>query len=87
MSWFDYSLNCADGNLPVAEGCLSSGCSRPDDDMFFRVSKERLRGSEQFQQITNPANKPRLARSGMPRSGYHVGLPSKHVLSGYLFVL
>jgi len=66
---FDYSLSRPDGNLPVRGGGPSSGRSSESDDIFFRVSKDRLTGSEQFNQILNPTKEPRLVRSRGPRLG------------------
>jgi len=61
---FDYSLNPdypghADGGTPVGEG----GDSSADDDMFFRVSKNELIESKQFDQIINPDEESSLSRA------------------------
>ncbi|CUS12896.1 unnamed protein product, partial [Tuber aestivum] len=41
----------------------SFGRFSADDDIFFRVPKDRFIGSEQFDQIINPTKEPRLALS------------------------
>lgn len=53
---------------PDEEGDLSPGFSE-DNDIFFRVSKDRLIDSKEFNQIINPTKEPRLRRSRMPQLG------------------
>ncbi|PWW79095.1 hypothetical protein C7212DRAFT_360616 [Tuber magnatum] len=50
---FDYSL-CPDY---LSEGGPSSGDPNPDNDALFKVSKDKLMESDQFDQIINPAKK------------------------------
>jgi len=40
----------------------SSGRLSEDDDIFFRVSKDRLIGSEQFNQVIGPKKDPQPMR-------------------------
>ena len=57
---FDYSLNPgylhgAGGNPGFQEGGPSAGYSNADDDdIFFRVHKNELTESKQFDQVINP---------------------------------
>ncbi|KAG0128939.1 hypothetical protein HOY82DRAFT_621337, partial [Tuber indicum] len=57
---FDYSLDPSylRGGPPAEEGGPSSGSSSTDDDLLFRVSKNRLIESDQFDQIINSAEVP-----------------------------
>ena len=70
---FDYSLipdylTVVDGNAQIEEGGPFLEYPTADDDLFFRVSKDELLGSEQFDQLINP--KEELARlSWGPRLG------------------
>lgn len=69
---FDYSLDpgygrCVDGNPLVEVGGPLPGHSSADDSIFFRVSKEELIGSKQFNQTINPTKEPRLILSRGPR--------------------
>jgi len=69
---FDYSLDpdylkSTERYPPIEEGAPSSGPFGVDDDIFFRVSKNQLIGSKQFDQIINPSNEPRLTVSRGPR--------------------
>ena len=71
---FDYSLDpdylkSANWYLPVEEGGPPSGRFAQDDDLIFRVSKDNLLKSKQFDQIINPAKEPRLLESRGPRLG------------------
>ena len=63
----DY-LSRGSGN-PVEEGGLSSQRFGADDDIFFRVSKNKLIESKQFDQIINPTEEPPLTLSLAPRLG------------------
>jgi len=71
---FDYSLDpCyltgVHGDPPVFEADSSLGLLGADDDIFFRVSKNELIESKQFEQIINPDEEsPRVLSRG-PRLG------------------
>ena len=70
---FDYSLNTnhqgrMDGDPPVERGGPSSERFSANDDIFFRVRKNELVMSEQFNRIINPT-KPRPPQSWGPRLG------------------
>jgi len=70
---FDYSLNPdylrrVDRN-PFEGGGRSAGLFGEDDDIFFRVSKDRLIDSKQFDQIINLTGAPPLIQSREPRLG------------------
>jgi len=56
------------GEYPPDEEDISQGFSE-DNDIFFRVSKDRLIDSKEFNQIINPMKEPRLRRSRMPQLG------------------
>ena len=69
---FDYSLDpgygrCVDRNHLVEVGGPSSGHSSTDDSILFRVSKEELIGSKQFDQAINPTKEHRPKLSQGPR--------------------
>jgi len=71
---FDYSLDpdylkSTNGNHSVEEGGPSSVPFSADDDIFFRVSKNELIESKQFDQIINPAGESPLVYSRGPRLG------------------
>lgn len=53
---------------PDEEGDLSPGFSE-DNDIFFRVSKDRLIDSREFNQIINHTREPRVERSRVPQLG------------------
>jgi len=60
---FDHSLDPdylgrRDRHPPVERGGASSGWFIGDDDRFFRVPKDRLLESEQFNQVINSAGEP-----------------------------
>lgn len=63
---FDYSLNS--DHPPVERGGPSSERFSAGSDIFFRVSKNGLVMSKQFDRIINPT-KPRLPQSWGPRLG------------------
>ena len=54
-----YYLKRVDRNLLVEEGSSSSERFGADDDIFFRVPKDRFIESEQFNHIINLTNEPR----------------------------
>ena len=65
---FDYSLNpdylsSTRGNVPIEEGGPSSRHFGEDDDIFFRVPKNKLIESNQFDQIINPERESLLISS------------------------
>ena len=71
---FDYSLDPeylsqASGNPSVEEGGPSSRFFEADNDIFFRVPKNGLLESKQFDQIINPTEEPRLMLSRGSRLG------------------
>ncbi|PUU82961.1 hypothetical protein B9Z19DRAFT_1061393 [Tuber borchii] len=56
---FNYSLSRTDES-PPAEGSRPSPASfGEDDDIFFQMPKDTFIGSEQFNQVINPAKEPR----------------------------
>ena len=72
---FDYSLNPdylrpTRGNTPIEEGGPSSRHFGEDDDIFFRVSKNELIESNQFDQIINPGRESPL----IPSRGVGLGI-------------
>jgi len=70
---FDYSLSpgylSLDGDPPSEGEGRSPGRFSEDDDIFFKVSKDELTKSEQFNQIINPPKEPRLLQSRGRRLG------------------
>ena len=71
---FDFSLNQGDlsrvnGNPSAEDGGPSSGRFGEEDDIFFRVSKDDLIESEQFNQIINSTKESRPILSHGPRLG------------------
>jgi len=70
---FDYSLNPdylkrVDRNA-FEGGGLSAGLFSEDDDIFFQVSKDRLKDSKQFDEIINHTRALPLIQSPEPRLG------------------
>ena len=70
---FDYSLNLdyqgrVGGDPPVERGGPSSERFSAGSDIFFRVSKNELVMSKQFDRIIN-STKPRPPQSWRPRLG------------------
>ena len=66
---FDYSLapgylSGGDEYSRVKQGGPPPEQFGPDDDIFFRVPKNELIGSRQFNQIINPIEEPRLPSRG-----------------------
>ncbi|PUU79845.1 hypothetical protein B9Z19DRAFT_1080732 [Tuber borchii] len=71
---FNYSLDTdylgrVDGNPPAGGDPTSAGRISPDDDIFFRVSKDELLGSKQFDQIINPLKEARQSLTQGQRLG------------------
>jgi len=71
---FDYSLDPdylkhVDGNPPAGEDAASSRLFSADDDIFFRVSKNELMESKQFDQIINPSEEARQSSTQGQRLG------------------
>ena len=69
---FAYSLNpdyLSGGSGYPVEGGHSSQRFGADDDVFFRVPKNKLIESKQFDQIINPTEEPPLTLSLAPRLG------------------
>ncbi|PUU82963.1 hypothetical protein B9Z19DRAFT_1040118 [Tuber borchii] len=60
---FNYSLSRTDESPPVEGSSPSSGIFGENDDIFFRVPKDTLIESEQFNQVINPEKEPRLIQS------------------------
>jgi len=78
---FDYSLDPdylghADSD-PLAEEGAPPGRFSADDDIFFRVAKQELIGSKQFNQIVNPPEEPRPIQSRGSRLGIMYVYPQK----------
>ena len=63
---FDYSL---DPDYPTGESGNPAVRGRADDDIFFRMSKNELLESKQFNKVINPTKESRLTQSRGPRLG------------------